>query len=222
VRVLVYVEGPSDRAALETLLKSVLNDARQNGVGIQFLPQQGKAAILKHSGMKAADHLSEHPEDWVFALPDLHPMAQYDGTDDEHRTFDQLAQVIRARFEARARKVGLDESVYPRFRVHCLKHDLEALLLAVPELLRQRLGTKDALKGHWRIPVEDQNGEKPPKRIVEELFKKYRPRPGYVETADAPWILGKASLDDIEKACRQRFAPFATELKSIATDKRLP
>ena len=221
MKVLVYVEGPSDRISLEKLLKPVIESGRGNQVGISFLPQQGKDAILKHCGLKAAEHLGEYPDDWVFALPDLHPMARYDGGEFEHRTFDALKQVLRNRFESRANKLGLSQEVRYHFRVHCLKHDLEALLLAVPDTLRERLGTKDALKGRWRLPVEDQNGDKPPKRIVEELFSQYRKRAGYSEATDAPWILERASLDTVLSGCKQRFVPFVTELKSLAAEKRL-
>jgi hypothetical protein len=99
-----------------------------------------------------------------------------------------------------------------RFKVHCLKHDLEVLLLAVPDVLRARLGTEDVL-GAWRIPVEEQNNERPPKRVVERLFMKYLKR-RYVEDADAVWILSQADLTAVERACPQCFAPFVVELRA--------
>jgi hypothetical protein len=97
----------------------------------------------------------------------------------------------------------------------CLKHDLEALLLAAPAVLRDRLKTTDALLG-WRRPVEDQNDDKPPKRIVEDLFRKYRRKGEYVDTVDAVWILERANLEDVVTACQQHFAPFVRELRALA------
>jgi hypothetical protein len=216
VKVLVYVEGPSDRAALEALVRPVISARREQRVGFSFLALNGKASILKDSGRKAADHLADNPRDWVFALPDLYPMSVYDGTAEQHRSFDELVHLVKSRFQARAAKVAVPETARNHFRVHCLKHDLEGLLLAAPDALKQRLGTTDALNNHWRKPVEDQNDDRPPKRVVEALFDKYRKKPRYTDTIDAPWILGRASLDAVEAACPQRFAPFLAELKTLA------
>jgi hypothetical protein len=216
VNVLVYVEGASDRAGLEALLAPVIREGKQRRVGIRFLPLEGKASILDDAPRKAADHLSDHPDDWVFALPDLYPMAKYDGTANAHRSFGELEKLLRDRFAARARKIDLPAELHARFRVHCLKHDLEVLLLAAPDILRRRLGTNDALRGWWRNPVEDQNDDRPPKRIVEALFERYRKKPSYTDTTDATWILERASLEGITAACPQRFAPFVAELRGLA------
>ena len=214
MRVIIYVEGPSDQKALEALLRPIIDAGSKKKMGISFSPQRGKAAILEDVPRKAADHVQQHPEDWVFALPDLYPMASYEG-DNRHRSFGDLCRLLQDRFKVRADKLDLSEDARRHFRVHCLKHDLEALLLAAPDVLRQRLKTTDALRDGWRRPVEDQNDDKPPKRVVEDLFRKYRKRAGYVDTSDAVWILERASLVDIEAACAQRFAPFARELRAL-------
>jgi hypothetical protein len=214
VKVIVYVEGPSDKDALQALLEPIIDAASRRKIGINFLPQHGKAPILREVPRKAARHLHMNREDWVFALPDLYPMAYYG-----HRSFTEMSQSLQDRFREHANEIQLVAAVRSRFRVHCLKHDLEALLLAVPDVLRKRLGTTDALKSGWRQPVEDQNDDKPPKRVVEELFKKYRKKPGYVDTSDALWILRKAPLEDVEAACPQRFAPFVRELRAIAEER---
>jgi hypothetical protein len=93
-----------------------------------------------------------------------------------------------------------------------LPKTLEVLLLSALEHLLRRLRTKDSLKGRWRNPVEEQNDDKPPKRIVEELFKRYQKR-GYDGPVDAPWIVERASLGDILNACPQRFVPFVADLR---------
>jgi len=83
-------------------------------------------------------------------------------------------QLLQGRLKKRARSRRVPRNVWSHFRIHCLKHDLEALLLAAPETLRQRLKTTAALQGRWRRPVEDQNDQQPPKRIIEDLFDQYR------------------------------------------------
>lgn len=204
----------SDRDALRALLRSVLAEGQRRRVGVQFLPLGDKAKILDTSAGKAARHLAEHPEDWVVALPDLYPMSRYDGTTNEHRSFADLERLLTERFVREARRHRVTAQAQAHFRVHCLKHDLEVLLLASPDQLRQRLGTDHAL-GQWRSPVEDQNDQQPPKRIVEAMFKKYRPKPGYVETVDAPWILERASLEAVAAKCQQNIAPFVAEVQRI-------
>jgi hypothetical protein len=131
MKVLVYVEGPADRAALDKLLDPIVSEGRSQGVGIRLVPLNGKSHVLNDSPRKAADHLAEHPDDWVFALPD------------------------------------------------------------------------------------------PPKRVIEALFEKYQGRK-YIDTTDAAWILGRASLDAVVAACPQRFALFVAELRQIVRVRSLP
>ena len=214
MKVLVYVEGPADRAGLEALLRPLIEAGHARGVGISFHPQHGKGAVLGDVPRRAADHLADRPEDLVIALPDLYPMARYADTPNAHSSFNELKSLLHARFDDRADKLKLAETTRKRFRVHCLKHDLEALLLAAPDELRRRLGTSDQLKKAWRKPVEDQDDGRPPKHVVGDLFKKYRKKPGYVDTTDAPWILGRADLKAVESACPQQFRPFVQELRA--------
>ncbi len=213
MKVLVYVEGPSDRDALSALLRRLIEESRDRGIGISFHPQGSKAAILDRVPRRAADYLADQPNDWVIALPDLYPMASYTGRN-AHTSFEELHGLLRTRFDERAAVLGLAEEARNRFRVHCLKHDLEVLLLAAPDQLRERLRTADVLRGAWTQPVENQNDHRPPKRVVEDLFKKYRRKPGYVDTSDAPWILARADLTAVQNACAQRFAPFLADLNS--------
>jgi hypothetical protein len=215
VKVSVYVEGPSDQKALQALLKPIIDVGRSRRIGISFFPLNGKAKILDDVPRKAAEQLHLHAESWIFALPDLYPMASYDDGPNKHRSFTELCQLLQGRFRARADKLRLPNDVRRQFRVHCLKHDLEALLLAAPAVLRDRLKTTDALLG-WRRPVEDQNDDKPPKRIVEDLFRKYRRKGEYVDTVDAVWILERANLEELVTVCQQHFAPFVRELRALA------
>jgi hypothetical protein len=73
------------------------------------------------------------------------------------------------------------------------RHDLEMLLPAAKDCLRAHLNTPDQL-GAWRNPVEDQNQNRPPKRVIEELFSTKSPgRKAYRDTRDAGAILRKVS-----------------------------
>jgi hypothetical protein len=148
-------------------------------------------------------------------------MAQYERTSDRHRSLQELHELLRRRFFEAADEIALPDQVRSHYRPHCLKHDLEALLLGVPDLLKQRLGTQDSIEKSWRKPVEEQNDREPPKRVVEQLFRKYRKRQSYIESADAPWVLSRADPQALCKACPQSFLPFFTELSRLVDGEEL-
>ncbi len=50
MRVLVYVEGPSDRAALEALLEPVISAGRERRVGLRFLVLNDKVGLIRFGG----------------------------------------------------------------------------------------------------------------------------------------------------------------------------
>lgn len=74
---------------------------------------------------------------------------------------------------------------------------------------------RDGLAALLRPIIEAGRG----KRVVEDLFNRYRKKPGYVDTTDAPWILERASLDAVEQACPQRFAPFVADLRAAIAER---
>ena len=99
-----------------------------------------------------------------------------------------------------------------RFFVHCFKYDLESLILASEKALLTRL-KKEKFSQSWANPVEDQNHNKPPKQIVEALFRDSGMK--YKDTADVPWILKRSSHRDLVKKCPQNFKPFVEDLFKI-------
>ncbi|MDC0711577.1 DUF4276 family protein [Stigmatella sp. ncwal1] len=220
MKVLVYVEGPGDRASLEMLFREVRQQGRQSKVSITFHHTGGKDWILRYLGKTVASELKSSPDNYVFALPDLYPMAKYDRTLEVHHSFGELRALLWKRFMEEADREGLPEAVRSHYRIHCLKHDLEVLLLGAPDILKQRLNTDEGIEKQWRKPPEDQNDQKPPKRVVEQLFMKYRRR-AYIETTDAPWILERASARELCAACPQNFKPLFHELERLSRGEHL-
>ncbi len=150
-KVEIYVEGPSDKLAMEALLRPLIDVKLQQGIKIEFIPTKGKNS----------DH----------------------------------------RFQE-------------RFKVFCFKHDLESLILAAESQLSSRIDvTQPELPKTWTIPVENQNHDIPPKRIVEEIFKKYGK--SYKESVDAPIILANARYQEIAELCPQAFKPFVQFLENL-------
>jgi len=194
MKVWIYVEGESDRLGLRTLWTNWLEQLRAAGHGIKIIPLTSKSQFFRKIGPRAAEKLCANNEDIVIGLPDLYPNQEYVGTQFEHRDLTQLMTVqtnevsnaLQNIFSVNRPQV---RQLLQRFLPSALKHDLEMLLLAAQGQLRSYLGTPDRL-GNWRNPVEDQNQNHPPKRIVEELFRtKSRTRHAYRDTRDASAVL---------------------------------
>ena len=213
MRAIVYVEGPSDKAAMQALLRPLIDQKRQKGIAIEFFDSHNgdsKRSVLVKVPIRAVNILVNDPHSVVVALPDLYPPNKAF----QHETFDELKRGIVKNFQDALTAKGITDDVHlkERFKVFCFKHDLEALILASGEGLKTRLGT-NALNVSWRIPVEDQNHDNPPKRVVEGLFTKYGKR--YKDTVDAPYILGSCRHQDIAAQCPQCFKPFVDFLGSL-------
>lgn len=206
--VIIYVEGPSDQLGMRKLLANIRESANQIGNNVDFIPMGGKEALLNKGPKKAINILRNKPNSWVMLVPDLYPPHK----PFPHITFQDLKNEIELRFINELAAKNVDERLKDRFRVHCFKYDLEVLLLASEDALLSRIGVSMPTQ-QWVIPVEDQNHQRPPKRIVEALFasagKKYK------ETIDVPWILEKSNYNDLRIQCPQNFQPFLDDLISI-------
>lgn len=212
-KVLIFVEGPSDEAAMRELLAPLLEAKRKMGIKIEFFeaPEGDKKdSVLRKVPIKAVNIILHDPDSLVVALPDLYPKNKTF----PHKTAEELYAGVRRNFEAALQsKAGAVEARYTeRFRVFCFKYDLEALLLGAEEALKDRLGIKK-LPISWTIPVEDQDHDLPPKRVVERLFSQYGQR--YKDTIDAPLILGASDYHDLARLCPQCFNPFVEFLEAL-------
>jgi len=196
MRVWVFVEGESDRIALNTLWDKWRQALQKVGWGIQIIPLQSKPDYFKKVGHRAAEKLVHDDCDLAVGLPDLYPNKQYAATAYQHQDLAELKTVQSKlvgqaldnvfRLSKERRKPALD-----RFFPTAFRHDAEMLLLAAREALKIVLGTPDKLGG-WRHPVEDQDQEKPPKHVVEELFLSKR-KLRYRDTVHAKAVLEKVS-----------------------------
>lgn len=203
--VFVYVEGPSDQLGMRELFSGVIELAGQNGKKVDFYPLNGKEALLNKGPTRAINILRNKPDSYVFLVPDLYPR----NTPFPHETFSQLKDALHRKFSEEVQRKGCDGRLADRFFVHCFKYDLEALILASEEPLLARL-EKSKFTQSWAKPVENQNHDKPPKRIVEALFSEAGKK--YKDTADVPWILKKARHHDLAEKCPQNFKPFVEDV----------
>ena len=205
MKVWVYVEGKSDVGALSALWSGWKEKLRDEGWGIQLIHLENKSNYFIKIGHRVTEKLLNDPSDLVVGLPDLYPNQNYATTDYRHNNLKELQNVQNRLVneslssEKKVREADVDSHM-ARFYASALKHDLEVLLLAATSQLQSRLNTQDNLSG-WRRPPEDQNQNKPPKRIVEELFSKYRKRQSYNDVVDGPAILRNADLQEVAEQC---------------------
>lgn len=214
IEVKIYVEGPSDEAAMRALLQPLIERKQAEGISIDFFeapPGHKKESVLEKVPIRAINILRNNPNAVVLALPDLYPP----DVAFPHKTFPELEQGLRTKFQEALKAKGVEEDtrLVNRFKVFCFKHDMEALLLAAEEALALVLEV-EPLEVTWTKPVEDQNHNHPPKLIVETLFRAQDKR--YIETNHAPLILGFADYKAVAEACPQCFKPLVEFLEGLS------
>jgi hypothetical protein len=221
MRVIIYVEGSSDKNAMEALLVKLINKKSEQGVSIEFFPVKGgnndrggdaKKELLLNAPIKAVNILCNNSYSIAIILPDLYPKNK----GFPHETFQQLEAGIMKIFSQALQKKGIqDERLKERFKVFCFKYEMEALILGAESALQSKLGVT-SLAVTWTIPVEDQNHDRPPSKIVEQLFRDSGK--GYKKTVDAKLILGNTSYQEIAEKCPQCFKPFVEFIEGIRTE----
>ena len=195
MKVYVYVEGPSDRIALEALWYDWRQKLRGNSSAIHVIDLDNKSKYFRKIGSRASEKLMANQNDLVVGLLDFYPNNSYRGTDYAHDNFTELIslqnRLVNQCLSAKGANPNEVARLMSRFHASALKHDLEMLLLAACDQLREHLGTDEQLD-NWRHPVEDQNQNNPPKRVVEELYRNKK-HCKYRDTKDAAAVLIKVS-----------------------------
>ena len=225
MKVWVYVEGRSDKAALSALCRNWIKDLKTRGWGIEFVSLKNKSEYLRKIGPRATEKLINSRHDLVVGLPDLYPGKHYENTEFRHNSLQELknlqTQLVKRSLQEKVRPVDTDRRI-PRFYASALKHDLEMLLLTVPSRLQLFLGMKNSPHG-WRLPPEDQNQDKPPKKIIETLFLKHR-KQSYLETRDSHAILRNVDLSEVlfDRSGREQCPTFRAMLDWIGEKTGVP
>ena len=77
MKVWIFVEGESDRIALNALWAKWRESLRKAGWGIQIIPLENKSKFFRKIGHRAAEKLTNNEDDLVVGLPDLYPNREY-------------------------------------------------------------------------------------------------------------------------------------------------
>ena len=202
MKVWIFVEGESDVQALPSLWRDWKQKLGAKGWGLRFISLDNKPNYFKSIGHRATEKLVYDTRDLAVGLPDLYPNRGYANTAYKHANLKELQAVqrrlVKQNLQEKVRPADVD-SYIARFYFSALKHDLEVLLLAATSQLQSRLDMRNSPRG-WRRPPEDQNQNKPPKKVIEELFEKNLKR-SYHEITDSVAILGNADLQEVANQC---------------------
>ena len=197
-KVWVFVEGKSDVRALSVLWTDWKQKLGKKGWRVQLVPLENKSKYFGSIGARATDKLVQNEYDLVVGLPDLYPNREYANTKFKHSNLNELQklqiQLVKKEVRLEAGKAATEVCMY-RFYASALKHDLEMLLLAAHDQLRKRLKMSDSSVVCRQLP-EEQNQNRPPKKLVEELFRTRLNRP-YREITDSEAILSKSAIPDV-------------------------
>lgn len=192
----MFVEGESDRIALNTLWATWRVSLQTVGWGIQIIVLDSKSKFFRKIGHRAAEKLMNNEDDLVVGLPDLYPNHEYINSEYRHADLAEL-KMVQTRLVEKALTDVFHmsqmerEEALKRFLPTAFKHDMEMLLLAAREELRVVLGTHENL-GNWLHPVEEQNQMKPPKYVVDGLFHAKKGT-RYRDTIHAKAVLGRVA-----------------------------
>jgi len=215
MRIRIYVEGPSERAALPKLLAPI----RPIGARLDIYPLKG-SRFLSEIGFRAGAVLRQEKDAHVFACPDLAPKESYQDTRWAYRDYDDLAALLEREVRTHLRQTlgsGSAGRALQRFHPHPFRHDFEVVLLACPDLLKRYLGTRVDITRHYRKLPEDQNFADYPKRVIRKLFAKFTRR-RYDPVSDCPRILDGVTAEHlrrIEELC-PRMREFLAVIRQLA------
>lgn len=194
----IYVEGRSDEIGLSALWKDWKGMLQKVGHRMHLIPLNGKPNLFKNIGGRTAEKLYGSETDIVVGLPDLYPNRDFENTQFKHNDLAELKEVQIQEVSTALKNIyNLDKDKVrqqlKRFHPTALKYELEMLLLAAQDKLQSYIGTTEKLGG-WQKPVEEQDQNQPPKKIVEQLFRtKSKGKRSYRETKDAHAILSKVN-----------------------------
>ncbi len=179
MRFILLVEGKTERDAAAEFLKRWLDPQLRQPVGIQPVPFDGYADLVRKMATKAQMHL-EGPKQSeivaVIALLDLYGPTFYPP---DKKTADERFAWGKDHFE---RQVGL-----ARFRMFFAVHEFEAWLLSQPDIFSRDI--KEALQDKAAHP-ERVNFDEPPAKLLDRVYKQHATR-NYKKTTYGKQLFAK-------------------------------
>ncbi|MBN2290382.1 MAG: DUF4276 family protein [Candidatus Glassbacteria bacterium] len=200
-RIIVLCEGETEVIAVREFIKRKWEENGLRSVGLIPIDLRGQLGNLHD---KAERFCRDEKNIAVFTLVDLH---EFKGVD--LRGFGPLTEKIGA--AKKWLKNDFETRVLEKFHPHLAVHETEAWILADGEALANRLRNRGIRPRRNAEKIDDQN---PPKKILDELFKKYRKHEYRVLIDGAP-LFKKMDFTRVYGSC-PNFREFYEDLKSAA------
>jgi hypothetical protein len=165
VKFILLVEGKTERDSAAAFLKRWLDPQLTQAVGIQPVPFDGYADLVRKMATKAKMHLEGPKQDEIVAVIGLLDLYGPEFYPPEKTSFDERFRWGKEHFE---REVGLS-----KFRLHFAVHEFEAWLLSQPDIFPREV--KDALPAKVAQP-ERVNFTEPPAKLLSRIYSQKTPR----------------------------------------------
>jgi len=215
LKIYIYCEGHTEDG-LKGLLRPVCEDLRKKKLGVKFRCREGIGNLLKDIG-DLTERAVKTGAIAVFSLVDLYNVRNAFPPNLENalggrdwgkiRTaekIDWLRENIKSRL--------ISPEYQPHFHSHVVVHEIEALMFADPITLSSKLC---GVKLKERRPPEEIDENEPPKKRIDDLFRKHTPsKHGYRPRLDGIKILSSLDLTAVCEKC-PNFTLFINDLRSI-------
>lgn len=200
---MVLCEGDTEELAIRHFVRRQWRLAEEFGsVGLHAVNLNGR---LQDVGVKARLYLDDKEVLGVFTLVDLYGMDRV-----VHRPDDDLD--IKVRRVLDWLRSSLEHARSAAFFPHAGVHETEAWLLAEGIALARRLGDPSIQADPQ---AESKKFQKPPSKIINELFLKRRPGDRYQKIRDGRPLFDALKFEPVYQSCRY-FRSFYDNLKSVA------
>jgi hypothetical protein len=179
MRFILLVEGRTERDSAAAFLKRWLDPQLRQPVGIQAVPFDGYADLVRKMATKARMHLNGPKRSEIVAvigLLDLYGPTFYPP---DKATADERFAWGKEHFE---KEVDLE-----KFRLFFAVHEFEAWLLCQPDIFSQEI--KNALLNKVPHP-ERVNFNEPPAKLLDRIYKKQTKR-SYKKTTYGKQLFAK-------------------------------
>lgn len=179
MKFILLVEGKTERDAAAAFLKRWLDPQLRQPVGIQPVPFDGYADLVRKMATKTRMHLQGPKRSEIVAvigLLDLYGPTFYPP---DKTTVDERIAWGKEYFE---KEVGQD-----KFRLFFAVHEFEAWLLSKPDIFSREI--KDALQNRVGQP-EKVNFTEPPAKLLDRIYKQ-QTRRNYKKTTYGKQLFAK-------------------------------
>lgn len=179
MKFILLVEGKTERDAAAAFLKRWLDPQLRQPVGIQTVPFDGYADLVRKMATKARMYLEGPKQSEICGVVGLLDLYGPNFYPPEKSTADERFAWGKAHFE---KEVNLD-----RFRLFFAVHEFEAWLLSQPDIFSREI--KNALPGKIAQP-ERVNFVEPPAKLLDRIYKQ-QTRRNYKKTTYGKQLFAK-------------------------------